>query len=131
MLLYMVLGKELFMAFSDDPKVHEMSGLFIKAILWMFPAFAVMRGSGAFVQGIGHAKLSMVLALLDGVILRIGLSWLFGIVFDLGFFGFVLGYALAPYGYAIPSMIYFLSGVWKKRKTVLLNQIYHWQKKID
>ncbi len=118
MILYIVFGKQLFMLFSDDVNVHEMSKTFIKAILWMFPAFAVMRGSGAFVQGIGHARLSMVLALLDGVFLRIGLSWLFGIVFEWGFFGFVLGYALAPYGYALPSMIYFVSGKWRKRKTL-------------
>lgn len=116
MMLYAFFGKALFMAFSDDTAVHEMSGTFISAILWMFPAFALMRGSGAFIQGIGNARLAMVLALLDGVVLRIGLSWLFGIVMGLGFYGFVLGYALAPYGYAIPSTIYFLSGIWKRRK---------------
>ena len=106
------------MMFSDDPLVHAQSGDFIRAILWMFPALAVMRGSGAFIQGIGNAKLSMVLALLDGVVLRIGLSWLFGIVFNWGFYGFVLGYGLAAYGCAIPGMIYFLSGAWKKRRTL-------------
>lgn len=82
----------------------------------MFPALAFMRGSGAFIQGIGNAKMSMVLALLDGVVLRIGLSWLFGIALGWGFYGFVLGYALAAYGNAIPGVIYFLSGVWKKRR---------------
>lgn len=115
MILYIAFGKQLFMIFSDDVLVHEMSGEFIKAILFMFPAFAVMRGSGAFIQGIGNAKLSMVLALLDGVVLRIGLSWLFGINLGWGFFGFVLGYGLAPYGFAIPSMLYFLAGRWEKR----------------
>ena len=118
MILYITLGKYLFMIFSDDPLVHEMSSEFIKAILWMFPAFALMRGSGAFVQGIGNAKLSMALAILDGVVLRIGLSWLFGIFLGWGFFGFVLGYGLAPYGYAVPSMIYFLAGRWQKRKAL-------------
>ena len=118
MILYIFFGKQMFMLFSDDPLVHEMSGTFIRAILWMFPAFAVMRGSGAFIQGIGHAKLCMVLAMLDGVVLRIGLSWMFGIAFGWGFYGFVLGYGLAPYGYAVPSMIYFLSGKWKKRATL-------------
>ena len=108
----------MFMLFSDDPLVHDMSGTFIRAILWMFPALAVMRGSGAFIQGIGNARLSMVLALLDGVVLRIGLSWLFGIALHWGFYGFVLGYGLAPYGCAIPGMIYFLSGIWKKRKVL-------------
>ena len=118
MILYLVLGKELFMLFSDDPAVHQMSGTFIKAILWMFPALAVMRGSGAFVQGIGNAKLSMTLALLDGVILRIGLSWLFGIFLGWGFYGFVLGYGLAPYGFSIPGLLYFVVGGWQKKKTL-------------
>lgn len=119
MFLYLTFGKEMFMLFSDDTAVHEMSGTFIKAILWVFPAFSIMRGSGAFVQGIGNAKLGMLLAILDGVVLRIGLSWFFGTFLNLGFYGFVLGYALAPWGYAIPSTIYFLSGVWKKRKSLM------------
>ena len=118
MILYIIFGKQLFMIFSDDPLVHDLSRTFISAILWMFPAFAVMRGSGALVQGIGNARLSMILAILDGVVLRIGLSYLFGLVFNMGFYGFVLGYALAPYGFAIPSMIYFISGKWEKRKTL-------------
>ena len=118
MALYLICGKQLFVLFSEDPAVHQLSGTFISAILWMFPAFAIMRGSGAFIQGLGNAKLTMVLALLDGVVLRIGLSWLFGIAFNWGFFGFVLGYGLAPYGYAIPSLIYFLSGIWKKRSAL-------------
>ena len=118
MLLYLFLGEEMFRLFSDDPLVHDMSHVFITAILWMFPAFAIMRGSGAFIQGIGHAKLCMALAMLDGVVLRIGLSWLFGTVLGWGFYGYVLGYGLAPYGYAIPSMLYFLFGKWQNRQSI-------------
>lgn len=116
--LYIFFGKQMFMLFSNDTAVHEMSSTFIKAILWMFPALAMMRGTGALIQGIGNARLSMVLALLDGVILRIGLSWLFGIYFDWGFYGFVLGYGLAPYGFAVPGVIYFLSGMWRRHKVL-------------
>lgn len=116
--VYLSFGKELFMLFSDDPAVHEMSSEFIKAILWMFPALAIMRGTGAFIQGIGNAKLGLLLSILDGVILRIGLSYLCGIVFGWGFYGFVLGYGVAAWGYAIPSMIYFLWGKWKNRRTL-------------
>jgi Na+-driven multidrug efflux pump len=118
MVLYLTVGKQLFMVFSDDPLVHEMSSTFIAAIMWMFPALAIMRGTHSFIQGIGNARLSLILSLLDGVVLRIGLSWLFGIVLGLDFYGFVLGYGLAPYGCAIPGMIYFLSGIWKKRRTL-------------
>ena len=118
MALYLLAGEQLFMLFSDDPLVHEMSATFIRAILWMFPALAIMRGSSAFIQGIGHAKMSMILALLDGVVLRIGLSWLCGIVLGWGFYGFVLGYGVAAYGCAIPGMLYFLSGKWTTRRTL-------------
>lgn len=113
---YLIFSEELFRMFDDDPNVNQLGSVFVLGIIWMFPALAVMRGSGAFIQGIGNAKLSMVLAILDGVLLRIGLSWLFGMVLGWGFFGFVLGYGLAPYGFAIPGLIYFLSGIWKKRK---------------
>ncbi len=116
--LYLCFGRQLFMMFSDDVAVHNLSSTFIKAIVWLFIPFAVMRGTGAFIQGIGNVKFGMVLSILDGVALRIGLSWLFGIYFKFGFYGFVLGYALAPYGYAIPSLIYFLSGIWKRRKVL-------------
>ena len=114
----MFFGKNLFQMFTDDIAVHEMSAVFISAIIWMFPAMAMFRGGNAFIQGIGNAKLSLILSILDGVVLRIGLSWLFGIVLEWGFFGFVLGYGLAPYGCAIPGAFYFLSGIWKKRKTL-------------
>lgn len=113
---YLLVGRYVFMLFDSNPEVHALSGTFIAAIVWMFPAMGIMRGTSAFIQGIGNAKFGMTLALMDGVILRIGLSWLFGVVFGWGFYGFVLGYALAPYGYAIPGAIYFLSGAWKKRR---------------
>lgn len=116
--LYLTQGTELFMLFSDDPLVYAMAPQFISAILWMFPALAIMRGSSAFIQGIGNAKLGLCLSLLDGVVLRIGLSWFMGMILGLGFYGFVLGYGLAAYGNAIPGLIYFLSGTWQKRRTL-------------
>ena len=118
MVVYVIWGTELFGLFDKNPEVLELSDTFIKAILWLFPPLVIMRGTQAFIQGTGNTKLGMVLSLLDGVILRIGLSWLLGTVLNLGFFGFILGYALAPYGCAIPGFIYFISGKWEKRKTL-------------
>jgi putative MATE family efflux protein len=116
--IYLCFGRALFRLFSDDVLVHDMADTFVAAILWMFPALAIMRGSGAFIQGIGNAKFGLVLSLLDGVVLRICFSVLFGIVWGWGFYGFVLGYGVAAYGFAIPSALYFLRGKWKKQKTL-------------
>lgn len=118
MVVYVIWGRDLFALFDNNPEVLALSGTFIKAILWLFPPLVIMRGTQAFIQGTGNTKLGMVLSLLDGVILRIGLSWLLGDFMNLGFYGYVLGYALAPFGCAIPGFIYFVSGVWEKRKTV-------------
>ena len=64
-------------------------------------------------NGIGNSKLNLIFGLLDGVVLRISLSYILGIALNLGLFGFFLGYALAAYGTSIPGIIYYLSGKWK------------------
>ncbi len=111
-----VLNVELFFGmFTDELQVLELAPVFVEAILWSFPAFAIMRGTNGFLQGMGKSVMSLVFAIIDGFLLRIGLSYLLGVVLDLGLFGLFLGYGLAAYGTAIPGMIYFISGVWKKK----------------
>lgn len=111
-----VLNVELFFGmFTDEQQVLKLAPVFVEAILWSFPAFAIMRGTNGFLQGMGKSVMSLVFAIIDGFILRIGLSYLLGVVLDLGLFGLFLGYGLAAYGTAIPGMIYFISGVWKKK----------------
>ena len=116
--LYLLFSRQMFGAFTSDAGVIELAPVFVKAILWSFPAMALMKGTISFVQGIGHAKFSLILALVDGFVLRILLSWLIGIQMDYGLFGFFLGYGLAAYGTAVPAMVYFFSGKWKKRKPI-------------
>ncbi len=117
--LYLRCAVSMFSVFNTEPEVLALAPVFVSAVVWGFPAMAVMRASGGFVQGIGYARMSMVLGILDGVVCRIGLSWLLGTVCGLGFYGFVLGFGLAAYSYGVPSLIYFLSGQWKKRKMLV------------
>ena len=108
----------MFRIFTSDESVLSLAPVFVSALVWCFPAMIIMRGTNGFIQGIGNTTLSLVFSLLDGLVLRIGLTWLLGIVCDLGLFGFFLGFGLATYGTALPGMIYFFSGVWKKRKAL-------------
>ena len=80
------------------------------------PALACMTPYNGFIQGIGNSKMSLIFSILDGFVARISLSYLIGIVAGLGLKGFFLGYFLAPYFTTIPAMIYYYSGIWKKRK---------------
>jgi Na+-driven multidrug efflux pump len=117
--IYLLFGRQAFALFTTDAEVLDLAPVFISAIMWTFMPLAIMRGTNAFVQGIGNAPLGMLFGILDAVIMRIGLSYCMGVLAGWGFYGFVLGYGLAPYGAAVPGAIYFLSGVWKKRKTLV------------
>ena len=108
-----------FSIFTQDESVLELSGLLMTTILIGMPAFPIMQAFNPFSQGIGKARLSLIIGLMDGVVARIGLCLLFERVLDMGLFGVLLGYTLATYVTAIPAMIYFLSGVWKKRKLLV------------
>ena len=116
--IYLTMYRQMFGAFTDDQNVIALSFTFVSAITWSFPALTLMRGSHGFIRGLGNANLSLTLGLIDAFVLRIGLSYLLGVVFNLGLFGFFLGYGIAAYGTGVPGMIYFLSGKWKNFKLI-------------
>ena len=69
-------------------------------------------------QASGSSVYFLVLALTDAIFFRIGLSYLFGTVLQMGIAGFFLGFSLAPYSTMIPNLIFFLSNCWKKRRLI-------------
>ena len=111
---------QLFMSKSSDnyEEVLNMAPLFLKALSFALPATCLMCPYHAFASGIGNATLVMITALLDGFVSRIVISLLLAKVFGLGLYGWFLGYGLAAYVNTIICMIYYYSGVWKKRKAV-------------
>ncbi|MCD8054393.1 MAG: MATE family efflux transporter [Lachnospiraceae bacterium] len=119
MVIYLLFGTQLFMLFTSDKEILALSPVFIRNIIWTFIPLAFLRGNNALIQGIGNARLSMCMSLLDGMVCRIGFSYLFGVFLDMGFAGFVLGYGLAPAGAAVPGMIYCLSGIWQKKQSLV------------
>lgn len=116
--LLLMFPKQLIGMFTNEPEVVALAPVFAYSIAWQFPGLVLMRGTNSFLNGIGHAKLGLIFALLDGVVLRIGLSWFFGMYLGMGFRGFVLGYGVACYGMGVPALIYYLFFPWKNRKLV-------------
>lgn len=112
MLCYVLIGREMFALFTDEADVLELSGVFISAILWSFPGMVLMRATQALLQGTGRTTIMMTMAFADAT-LRVVLSYLFGVSCAMGFYGFVLGFGLAPYGIAVPGLVYFFAGRWK------------------
>ncbi len=116
--VYVVFGRQIFGLFTDDAAVIDLAPVFIRAIVWSFPGMVVMRGANSLLQGTASAPLLMTFAFIDSGA-RVLLSWLFGIVLDAGFPGFVLGFGIAIYGICIPGALYFFFGKWTEKKSLV------------
>ena len=118
MALFFLFPRQIYSMFTSDADVLDLAPKFLTALAFALPATCLMCPYHAFIQGIGNAVLVMITALLDGFVSRIVISLLLAKVFNLGLFGWFLGYGLAAYVNTIICAIYYYSGVWKKRKAV-------------
>ena len=118
-LAQLLFPRQLYSIFTGDEEVLKLAPVIISALIIHYPALLIMKGTNGFVQGIGNALFGLVIALLDGLVFRVTFSWLFGIHMQMGLYGMILGYALATYSTALPSLFYFLFIPWYRRKTVV------------
>ena len=119
MALFYLLPGEIYSLFTDDPEVIEMAPMFMIALVVSLPATCMMCPYQAFIEGIGNARLTMIIALLDGFVSRIAISLILAELLHMGLMGWFLGYGLAAYVNTILSVIYYYSGIWKKRSALI------------
>ena len=108
----------LFGLFSDDPAVLAMAVTYIPVALVQYLGATLRPASFALINGSGNSKLNLAVALLDGVVARIGLSLLLGIALGWGIHGFWYGNALSGLVPFLIGSTYLFSGKWKKRAKV-------------
>ena len=117
--LFLLIPRQLYGMFTTDADVLEMAPMFMLALAISTPATTMMCPYQAFIEGIGNAALTMVIALLDGFVSRIAISLFLAYVCKLGLMGWFLGYGLAAYVNTILSVIYYYGGFWKKRVSLV------------
>ena len=93
--------------------------MFVFTMLLELPARSVMSACRALINGVGAVRFSMIVGLLDAFLGRILFTYLLGDVLGLGAFGYFLGFSLATYVTAIPEVVFFLCGKWKKKGQIL------------
>ena len=113
--LFLLFPRPLYSLFTSDADVLEMAPMFMLALAVSTPATTMMCPYQAFIEGIGNAALTLIIALLDGFVTRIALSLFLAYVCKLGLMGWFLGYGGAAYVNTILSVIYYYGGFWKKR----------------
>lgn len=105
----------LFGLFSSDPAVLTMAISYIPVAMIQYLGATLRPANFALINGSGNSRLNLMVALLDGILCRIGMALLLGVAAGMGIMGFWLGNAMAG---LVPFLIggtYLLSGAWKKR----------------
>lgn len=118
-ILCMGFPEMIFRMFTQDADVIAQAPHFMITLMVMFSGFATMTSGIALINGIGNGSLSLITALLDGVIVRIGLCILFSGPLGMGVWGYFWGNALAGYVSTIIGDLYYLTGAWKRRKLMV------------
>lgn len=106
--------QQVFSLFTRDAAVLELASLYAVAGFFTSLGHSLRAPYMQLANGIGNAHLGLVMGLMDGVVMRIGLSLLLGYVLGMGLVGFWWGSAIAGFTPAVIGGIYYYSGRWKK-----------------
>ena len=117
-LTIVIFPQQIFGLFTDDMSVLEISGGYIPIAVLLFFGSASRAIMNALLNGSGNYRMNFAVAILDGIIKRVGLALLFGLVLDMKHYGFWLGDAVAGFTPFFIGLGFYWSGSWKKGKAV-------------
>ena len=110
---------EIFGLFTKDPDVLKVCMEFIPVAIVIFIGSAFRAPSNALSNGTGNFVVNFAIAILDAIVIRIGLALLLGIYFNMGYLGFWFGDAFAGFTPFVIGSVFYLSGKWKTNKYVI------------
>ena len=103
---------QVFETFTSDRDVLKNASLLIAPIVLNFFGAATRSISFSLINGSGNTKLNLAVAIIDGVISRIGIAALLGFAMSMGCLGFWYGDALAGFIPIVIGMCFLISGKW-------------------
>ena len=116
-LLILTIGlfpRTVFGCFTGDQDVIAVCMEYLPFLLVIYAASALRNSMYAFTTGCGNSKFNFCVAVLDGFVVRIGLSVLLGLGAGLGYHGFWAGSAAAGFVPFLLGILFYLSGSWRK-----------------
>lgn len=105
--------------FTDEAAVMAIAMEWLPVSVVLFLGSACRSPMNALINGSGNHKVNFATAILDGIVMRIGLGVLLGLVLHMDYIGFWLGDALAGYTPFFIGLVYYFTGSWKTRKYVI------------
>ena len=102
--------------FTPDPDVLSVAAVLTLPVILNFFGAGTRSVAFSLINGSGRAKLNLAVAIIDGMISRIGLAALFGFALHWDCFGFWMGDALAGFMPLLIGGVFYLSGRWRSRE---------------
>jgi putative MATE family efflux protein len=104
--------------FTGDLDVLSAAGVLTLPLILCLYGAATRSVSFSLINGSGKPALNLAVAIIDGMLARIGLAALLGFAFHLDCYGFWMGDALAGFMPFLIGLIFYLSGRWKEKEIV-------------
>ena len=113
-LFTLFFSSSLFRVFTRDEGVITAAVILVAPIILNLFGCATRSVAFALINGSGNTKLNLAVALLDGILSRIGIAALLGFALEMDCLGFWYGDALAGFVPFLIGLTYYLSGRWKR-----------------
>ncbi len=115
-LVVLLFPTAVFSIFTTDAAVLSAAGILIAPTIINFFGSATRAVAFSLINGSGNTKLNFAIAIIDGMISRVGIAALLGFAYGMGCQGFWFGDALAGWMPFVIGMSYFFFGHWRKEK---------------
>ncbi len=113
---------QIFSMFTSDINTEKYASTIMMITAFTYFLAAMSGSFNTVTAGSGNARLNFLAGVLDGVFLRLGFGFLFGIYFHMEAVGFYLGHSLGRLAGVFIHGGYYLSGKWKTRKLFISNK---------
>lgn len=114
-LTFLFFGDSIIAFFAaGDKAVMRVGENFFGIALLLFYASALRAIMNALLNGSGNYKVNFATAIFDGIVMRIGLALLFGSVMGMGYYGYLLGDAVAGFTPFVIGIVFYVTGMWKR-----------------
>ncbi len=104
---------QVFGAFTTDTEVLAVAGILVSPIILNFFGAATRSISFSLINGSGNTKLNLAVAIIDGIISRVGIAALLGFALHMDCLGFWYGDAIAGFVPIVIGLCFLISGTWR------------------
>ncbi len=107
-------SEPIFAMFTTDAEVLAASSILVLPAILNFYGSATRSMAFSLINGSGNTRLNFAIAIIDGMISRVGIAALLGFACRMGCQGFWYGDALAGFMPLVVGSCYFFSGKWRR-----------------